>query len=94
MIGISVMQILRRRHSVSAAELAAAIGVSQQHVSAIELGVYSERYNYERTCLPMVQKAFEAVIESRGAEASQLAVDYAALRDYLLFFGKEMNHEL
>jgi transcriptional regulator with XRE-family HTH domain len=76
----TIMRYLRQKHGVSLAELARCAGVSPQYMSSIELGEYPATDNAKHLAI----SAFERFIERRRECASQLAEDFAALRERLL----------
>ena len=81
---ITVAKYLREKYCISARQLAGAAGVSQQYISDLELGKYSERYDYVKTGTPLIYEAFENVIRQRKEQLRQLSVELAKYRCRLL----------
>jgi transcriptional regulator with XRE-family HTH domain len=76
----TVMRVLRQKHGVSLAELARCARVSPQYISGIELGEYPATDNAKW----LAKSAFERLIELRQEQTSQLAEDFAEVRECLL----------
>lgn len=84
------MRILRLKHNISTAQLAAAIHVSQQWISEIEL---SDAPRSPQTA-ELVCRAFETLLAARKSELFELEQDYLDHRDSLLDSVEEYRYEL
>lgn len=78
--GISDLEIARKRAGLTAAELAAAIGVSAAHISQIERGWRTPSTRVKERAAAVLQKpvadlfpssVVPALLRSRGGQASQ-----------------------
>ena len=93
MKGVMVMRTLRHRYGITIRELAEAVGVSHQYVSDLELGKYTGRYDFRHSGIPLMQAAFERVVDNKAEQARRLSEDYGKYRHSLLDF-VEVNNEL
>ncbi|MEG0756090.1 MAG: helix-turn-helix transcriptional regulator [Oscillospiraceae bacterium] len=84
------MRVLRLKHNISTAQLAAAIQVSQQWISAIEL---SDTPRSPQTA-ELVCRAFETLLVARKSELLELEQDYLYHCDSLLDLVEECRYEL
>ena len=88
---ITIMRCLREKYRISTKELSEAASVSQQYISALDLGRYHGWYEYRKSGGPLVEKAFENVAEKRIEQAGRLKDDIERNRGRLLDFVEDHN---
>lgn len=76
---IRMMRLFRLKHGISLTELGAAVNVSRQYITEIELALQGHTTGNEA----LMRRAFEAVIADRQARAAALTADYVRCKDHL-----------
>ncbi|MCL1835821.1 MAG: helix-turn-helix transcriptional regulator [Oscillospiraceae bacterium] len=89
----TVMRCLREKYGITTRELAEAAGVSQQYISDLELGRYIDRYDYRKSGVPLILRAFEIVATIKAQQVCGLLADLTGNRSRLLDYMEE-NDEL
>ncbi len=86
MENINIMRHLRLEYGVSLTALAAAAGVSAQRISEIET------FGGTDNNVKLIQRAFEAIIEQRKSENTELEAAYLRNRRKLFHHVKEWDY--